>query len=88
MEKMIRGWRVRAEGPGYVCFFDPSIEHVVLYEGPDLAYEVREGSEAGEDGLASAGIAVDGSGTLPLFPHSAGGTDEWQTDQEGEARAE
>jgi len=43
LEKMIRGWRVRDEGPGYVVFFDPSIEHVVLYEGPDLAYEVREG---------------------------------------------
>ena len=48
LEKMIRGWRVRTEGPGYVCYFDPSIEHVVLYDGPDLAYEVREGREAGE----------------------------------------
>jgi len=46
MEKMIRGWRVREEGPGYVCFFDPSIEHLVLHDGPDLAYEVREGREA------------------------------------------
>jgi len=42
-EKMIRGWRVRGEGPGYVVYFDPSIEHVVLYEGPDLAYEETRG---------------------------------------------
>ena len=53
MEKMIRGWRVRSEGPGYVCFFDPSFEHVVLYDGPDLAYEVREGREASEAGAMS-----------------------------------
>jgi len=50
MEKMIRGWRVRAEGPGYVLFFDPRVENVVLYDGPDLAYEVREGREASEAG--------------------------------------
>jgi len=49
-EKVIRGWRVRGEGPGYVVYFDPSIEHVVLYDGPDLAYEHREGREAGEAG--------------------------------------
>ena len=52
MEKMIRGWRVRGEGPGYVVFFDPAVEHVVLYEGPDLAYEVREGREASEAGVS------------------------------------
>ena len=52
-EKMIRGWRVRDEGPGYVVYFDPSIEHVVLYDGPDLAYEVREGREASEAGAIS-----------------------------------
>ena len=52
LEKMIRGWRVRQEGPGYVCFFDPSVEHVVLYDGPDLAYEVREGREASEAGAS------------------------------------
>ena len=68
---MIRGWRVRTEGPGYVVYFDPSIEHVVLYEGPDLAYEVREGREASEAGAISGRLVVDGSGTLPLFPHSA-----------------
>ena len=45
-EKMIRGWRVRSEGPGYVVYFDPAIENVVLYDGPDLAYEVHEGREA------------------------------------------
>jgi len=50
---MIRGWRVRGEGPGYVVYFDPRVEHVVLYDGPDLAYEVREGREAGEAGDAS-----------------------------------
>ena len=71
MEKMIRGWRVRGEGPGYVVYFDPSVEHVVLYEGPDLAYEVREGREASEAG-AIAGHQIDGSGTLPLFPRNAG----------------
>ena len=69
---MIRGWRVRPEGPGYVCYFDPSCEHVVLYEGPDLAYEVREGREASEAGVMSSLSPVDGSGTLPLFPHIAG----------------
>jgi len=52
MEKMIRGWRVRTEGPGYVVYFDPSVEHVVLHEGPDLAYEVREGREASEAGAS------------------------------------
>ena len=51
LEKMIRGWRVRPEGPGYVVFFDPRVENVVLYDGPDLAYEVRESGEASEDGL-------------------------------------
>ena len=50
---MIRGWRVRPEGSGYVCYFDPSFEHVVLHEGPDLVYEVREGREAGEAGARS-----------------------------------
>ena len=50
LEKMIRGWRVRAEGPGYVVYFDPAVEHVVLYDGPDFAYEVREGREASEAG--------------------------------------
>ena len=50
LEKMIRGWRVREEGPGYVVYFDPLVEHVVLFEGPDLAYEVREGREASEAG--------------------------------------
>jgi len=49
MEKVIRGWRVRGEGPGYMIWYDPSVEHVVLYDGPDLAYEVHEGRhEAGE----------------------------------------
>ena len=57
LEKMIRGWRVRSEGPGYVVYFDPACEHVVLYDGPDLAYEVREGREASEPVL----------GQLPLF---------------------
>ena len=57
-EKMIRGWRVRSEGPGYVCYFDPAIEHVVLYDGPDLAYEVREGREAGEARLPSEQILL------------------------------
>jgi len=71
LEKMIRGWRVRDEGPGYVVYFDPSIEHVVLYEGPDLAYEVREGREAGEAGAISGRSFIDGSGTLPLFPRNA-----------------
>ena len=33
MEKVIRDWRVRSEGPGYVVYFDPSCEHVVLYDG-------------------------------------------------------
>ena len=53
MELVIRGWRVRSEGPGYVVFFDPSVEHVVLYDGPDLAYEVHEGREASEAGARS-----------------------------------
>ena len=48
MGKLIRGWRVRGEGPGYVVYFDPSFEHVTLHEGPDLAYAVREGREASE----------------------------------------
>ena len=71
LEKMIRGWRVRDEGPGYVVFFDPSVEHLVLYEGPDLAYEVREGREASEARAISSLSVIDGSGTLPLFPRSA-----------------
>ena len=72
LEKMIRGWRVRQEGPGYVVYFDPTTEHLVLYDGPDLAYEVREGREASEAGDPSSGLSsVDGSGTLPLFPHFA-----------------
>ena len=71
LEKMIRGWRVRSEGPGYVCYFDPAVEHVVLYDGPDLAYEHREGREASEAGVRPEGLQIDGSGTLPLFPHNA-----------------
>ena len=67
LEKMIRGWRVRPEGPGYVCFFDPSVEHVVLYDGSDLAYEVREGREASEAG-AIAGLQMDSCGVLPQLP--------------------
>ncbi len=48
MELMIRSWRVRSEGPGYMVYFDPSIEHLVLHEGPDLAYELLERREASE----------------------------------------
>ena len=48
-EKVIRRWRVRAEGPGYFVWFDPSLESIVLY-GTPLAYEVREGREASEAG--------------------------------------
>ncbi len=59
-ELVIRGWRVREEGPGYVVFFDPRIEHLVLYEGPDLAYEVREGREASEAGARSSQLVIDG----------------------------
>jgi len=51
LEKMIRSWRVRAEGPGYVVFFDPAVENLVLFDGPDFAYEVREGREASEAGV-------------------------------------
>ena len=65
---MIRGWRVRDEGPGYVVYFDPAIEHVVLYEGPDLAYEFREGREAGEAGAPSQ---INSCGILPQLPLSA-----------------
>ena len=50
VEKTIRGWRVRGEGPGYVVYFDPRIEHVKLYDGTIPAYEVREGREASEAG--------------------------------------
>ena len=64
---MIRGWRVRDEGPGLVVYFDPSIEHVVLYDGPDLAYEVREGREASEAGVPSRSL-IDGCGVLPQLP--------------------
>ena len=60
LEKMIRSWRVRGEGPGYVVFFDPSLEHVVLYDGPDLAYEVREGREASEAGADPRQLEIDG----------------------------
>ena len=56
-----------------MVYFDPSIEHVVLYDGPDLAYEVREGREASEAG-AIPGPQIDDSGILPLFPRSAGGS--------------
>ena len=52
-ELQVRGWRVRDEGPGLVLFFDPSVEHVKLFEGPAaqlLQYEVREGREASEAG--------------------------------------
>ena len=70
LEKMIRGWRVREEGPGYVVYFDPSIEHVVLYDGPDLAYEVREGREASEAGVRPIQSIAE-CDTLPLF---AGGS--------------
>ena len=64
---MIRGWRVRSEGPGYVVYFDPSFEHVVLHEGPDLAYEVREGREASE---AGARLQVDKvmASQIAMFP--------------------
>jgi len=61
LELVVRSWRVRAEGPGYMLYFDPSREHVVLYDGPDLAYELREGREAGEAGAASKSM----SGVLP-----------------------
>ena len=51
LEKMIRGWRVRAEGPGYVVYFDPTLESLKLYAGgTEVAYEVREGREASEAG--------------------------------------
>ena len=74
---MIRGWRVRSEGPGYVCYFDPSVEHVVLYDGLDLAYEVREGREASEARDSSAGLSIiDGCGILPQLPLFARGLDE------------
>ena len=64
MSKVIRGWRVRQEGPGYVVYFDPTIEHVVLLDGADeqalapiLQYGVHEGREASEPVLSQ----------LPLF---------------------
>ena len=53
-ELTIRGWRVRGEGPGYVVFFDPSVETVKLYAGGmEVAYEVREGREVSEAGARS-----------------------------------
>jgi len=73
IERVIRSWRIRDEGPGYVCFFDPRVEHVRLFAGRDpdmvpfLQYEVREGREAGEavdpvqlemDGLAECEISA------------------------------
>ena len=60
LEKMIRGWRVRGEGPGYVVYFDPSMEHLTLHDGPDLAYEVREGREASEAGVIASQLEMDG----------------------------
>ena len=60
-EKTIRGWRVRAEGPGFFVWFDPSIEHVKVFEGGmDLAYEIRERREAGEDGDVCGQLEMDG----------------------------
>jgi len=72
MELMIRSWRVREEGPGYVVFFDPSVEHLVLHEGPDLAYEVREGREASEASDRPINKTAE-CDTLPLFANLKGG---------------
>ncbi len=58
--KSIRGWRVRSEGPGFMIWFDPASEHVVLHEGGTvLAHEVREGREAGEAVARLAGSQMD-----------------------------
>ena len=58
--KMIRGWRIRGEGPGCYIWFDPTVEHVTLHEGGmEVAYEIREGREAGEAGAMSAGLQTD-----------------------------
>ena len=80
LEKMIRGWRVRAEGPGYVVFFDPRVENVVLYDGPDLAYELRERREAGEAGASSSQCAAD-CGTPPQFAFEGVGYDRSKGDR-------
>jgi len=63
---------VRVEGPGYVVFFDPSVEHLVLHEGPDLAYELREGREASEAGVRPINQFAECE-TLPLFANSKEG---------------
>ena len=77
MVKMIRGWRVRSEGPGVFIWFDPSIEHVVLHEGGmEVAYEVREGREASEAGAISGQYMMDGIAECDISAIRKGGVDE------------
>ena len=73
--KVIRGWRIRGEGPGVYLWFDPSIEHVVLMEGGmEFAYEVREGREASEAGAIAGQLEMNGLAECEISAICKGGS--------------
>ena len=82
MEIEIRSWRVRGAGQATACLWclwDPRIETLRLYDGPQVGMEVavivREGSEA----EASRATFEDGSGKMPVplqFDIPFGGIDD------------